>query len=150
MNTYWVLQNGSIECRVATESVKTSSVVMTNVEAAVTTELPLAANHHRGSRGRHNGLSGLRLTRRGRVWFAALSLALSVPLFGAGAVAAASSPPQPETHISYTVAAGESLWTIAERYKELGTDTRDAVYRIKRLNHMSTSDLYAGQVIYVG
>jgi len=137
METYWVLRNGSIECRVAPSTPKAA------VAAAAVAPVP---QPHRVGQVLPKAL---RLTRRGRALLAGLSLAITAPLLGAGAVAAASSPPVTSHYVSYTVAAGESLWTIAERFKVAGTDTRDEVYHIQRINHMATSTLYAGQVILV-
>ena len=147
MSTYWVLRNGSVECMVADDANPTQPPAATpgrkhRLPAAGQRAWAPAANFQ-------SGLSGLRLTRRGRLFAAWVSLALSIPLVGAGASAAASSPPSAPQLEQYTVSAGESLWTIAERCKAPGTDTRDEVYRIKRLNHLSTSDIFAGQVILV-
>lgn len=142
METYWVLRNGSIECRVAT-----------NVGASVAATAALAA--HPGQRGQHGATVPVaragkgRLTRRGRVVASAIALAFAAPLVSAGAVAAASSPPDPVQLVPYTVAAGESLWTIAENHKQPGTDTRDEVARIMRANHLGTSGIYAGEVLYL-
>jgi len=145
METYWVLRNDGIECRVAANQVSTSNArpVASGAEPRVK---PRAAHAITGRDA--NGLSGLKLTGRGKGLVAAVALAITLPFASASAVAAASAPP-PSNAQPYTVAAGESLWTIAERSKAPGADTRDQVARIKRLNHLHSSNIYAGQVILV-
>jgi len=143
METYWVLRDGTIECLVAAGSAGTV-VAGGRVDRA-----GLGANQKGAAPATSRGLRGLRLTRRGRTWLAGFALALAAPLVSASAVAAASSPPDVPQLTTYTVAAGESLWTIAERSKAAGTDTRDQVTHLKRLNHLSTANLFAGQVIMI-
>ncbi len=43
-------------------------------------------------------------------------------------------------YIKVTVGAGDSLWSIASKYGG-NTDIRKKVYLIKKINHMSSSDL---------
>jgi LysM repeat protein len=143
METYWVLRDGTIECLVAAGNPGTV------VAGGRVDRTGMGANQKGATPATSRGLRGLRLTRRGRTWLAGVSLALVAPLVSAGAVAAASSPLDAPQLTTYTVAAGESLWTIAERSKVAGTDTRDQVTHLKRLNHLSTSSLYAGQVIMI-
>jgi len=140
MSTYWVLRDGGVECVVTPGQGVQAVTARANV-----TESGALIREIVGS----SGLSGLRLTRRGRALLATISLSIALPFVGASSVAAASSPPDPVQMMSYTVAAGESLWTIAERFKTPGTDTRDEVFHLKRLNHLDNSIVYAGQVLYI-
>ena len=47
------------------------------------------------------------------------------------------------------VAAGDTLWDIANDYKSNDTDTRYAVYQICKANDISAEDLQAGMVITI-
>jgi uncharacterized protein YpuA (DUF1002 family) len=47
------------------------------------------------------------------------------------------------------VQSGDTLWSIAEQYVPDGIDIRDYMYEIRELNNMTTSDVYAGDVITV-
>ena len=44
-----------------------------------------------------------------------------------------------------TVRPYDTLWSIAER--RYGGDTRDAIWRIERANHLRSADVHAGQVL---
>ena len=136
-NTFWVLRNGSIECQV---SAVNQNVLSHGFAGANLNRAGLASA--RSETARRSGL-----TRRGRAVVALAALAFAGPIV-AGA-AGGQAPPEPQHVVTYQVTAGESLWTIAERYKEPGTDTRDMVRHIKRLNHLDSSDIFAGQVIVV-
>lgn len=47
--------------------------------------------------------------------------------------------------ISYTVCKGDSLWTIAKEYKVDNKDIRQYIYELKKLNNITTSNIYEGQ-----
>jgi LysM repeat protein len=51
-------------------------------------------------------------------------------------------------YISVTVNAGDSLWSIAEKYSG-DSDIRKFIYEIKKINHMKSGDLYADSTILV-
>jgi len=145
MNTYWVLRDGSIECQVIAGELQNAGL---HCGSSAPGAVPPA--NQPAPAGRHpSGSSRLTLTRRGRGVLIALALAVVWPIASAGAVAAADAPPDTSQLEYYSISAGESLWTIAERVKIPGTDTRVEVDRIKQLNHLTTSEIYAGQVILV-
>ena len=96
----------------------------------------------------------LRLTVRGRRVLAALAalpavLALSVAVLGGGAALASRDAGAPAgSFTTVTVAAGESLWTIAEEIAP-GHDPRDVVDQIVRLNALDSVVLQAGQSLSI-
>lgn len=53
------------------------------------------------------------------------------------------------TEVTYTVSKGETLWSIAERYKQDNQDPRDYIYKVKKLNNMTSATIYEGQVITI-
>ena len=50
--------------------------------------------------------------------------------------------------VEYTVASGDTLWSIAEKYSK-NTDIRQYIYDLKKLNDMEQSSLYVGQNIKI-
>ena len=54
----------------------------------------------------------------------------------------------PEIWETYTVSAGETLWSISKQYAPKGTDVRDYIYRLQKKNGIG-ADLQAGQTIEV-
>lgn len=54
---------------------------------------------------------------------------------------------EPKTS-TITVQSGDSLWSIALKYKEKG-DIRKYIYDIKKLNNLDNSNIYAGQEIII-
>ncbi len=95
------------------------------------------------------GLSGLRLTRRGRAVAVVLALAVSIPLMGLGGRAVANEPGRPTEVTVHTVAPGETLWGYASEIARPGEDVRDVVARLRELNELSSGALLAGQVLLV-
>lgn len=61
------------------------------------------------------------------------------------------SVPQPATIEEKVVLAdaGDSLWSIAERVKRDGLDTREAIYRIKERNGLASSSLRSGDKLII-
>lgn len=93
----------------------------------------------------------LKLTKRGRTVFttlAAIPVVIAAFLFainGGGAQASLESGVQPGVEYTYvTVAAGQSLWAIAEDVAP-GADPRDVVTDILEFNGMSSAELMPGQ-----
>ncbi|NYF10504.1 LysM repeat protein [Leifsonia sp. AK011] len=94
----------------------------------------------------------LRLTRRGRgvlLTLAATPLVVAALLFalnGGGAVASLESTPVSFDYV--TVASGQSLWDVAEAVAP-GTDPRDVIDSIVRLNQLESADVFAGQQLAI-
>ena len=93
----------------------------------------------------------LRLTKRGRAVFttlAAIPVVIAAFLFainGGAASASLDSSVQPGVEYTYvTIAAGESLWAIAEDVAPTA-DPRDVVNDILEFNGMSSAELMPGQ-----
>jgi LysM repeat protein len=91
----------------------------------------------------------VRLTRRGRLVLTLLLLAafLAGGLLMAGGLASAGTEPGAAASATrVTVQPGETLWSIAERAAP-GTDPRDTVEDILRLNHLDSVAVEAGAVL---
>ena len=87
-----------------------------------------------------------RLTRRGRVVLVLLSAllllaAVSVGRTGSQAATAVDNGPALQ---QTTVMPGESLWTVAQRIAPKN-DPREVVAQIRRINHLHSAALVAGQ-----
>ncbi|WP_426595333.1 LysM peptidoglycan-binding domain-containing protein [Cellulomonas sp. McL0617] len=95
------------------------------------------------------GLSGLRLTARGRValWFFAFVLVASAVLVTSRA--AADGPQAAQQVERHVVQPGETMWQIASSIAGPGQDVRDVVLDLVRLNELPSAGLMAGQVIVV-
>ena len=96
----------------------------------------------------------LRLTTRGRRIVATLAalpavIALSIALISGGSALASRDTGAPTgSFMTLTVAAGESLWSIAEQIAP-GADPRDVVDSIVRLNALDGVTVSAGQQISI-
>jgi len=51
--------------------------------------------------------------------------------------------------ITYTVAQGDTLWSIANEYNYLEKDIREVVFAIKKLNHKKNSMIIAGEQLVI-
>lgn len=51
--------------------------------------------------------------------------------------------------IDYTIAPGQTLWSIAKEYTPNTKDIRETIHEIKDLNNMQDSSIYAGQTIKI-
>ena len=58
------------------------------------------------------------------------------------------SSAQDQDYRVITVAAGDTLWTLADEYMSDYNDPREAVYEIKQLNNID-SQIYAGEEIRI-
>lgn len=54
-----------------------------------------------------------------------------------------------EIYTQVQVASGDTLWTIANTYKDENTDTREAIYEICQINDVDASDLYPGMTLSI-
>jgi len=90
----------------------------------------------------------IRLTVRGRRVLAILAL---IPIVFAlvvlGSHKASADSTTPATH-SVKVQSGQSLWDVAVAV-DPNTDPRATIWTIQQLNHMTTSDVVAGQGLIV-
>lgn len=88
-----------------------------------------------------------RRTRTGRVLAVALVLA-GVAIVAPQAIATEEAG-DPVAVNTYTVGAGETLWSIASTLTQAGEDVRDTIAHIQELNAMSGTALAAGAQIAV-
>lgn len=91
----------------------------------------------------------LRLTGRGRVVVAALSLLLVAGVGVLGSRAAADGPASAPVVERHVVTPGETLWGIAASVARPGQDVRDVVVELQKLNGMGDSGLVAGEELVV-
>lgn len=94
--------------------------------------------------------SQVRLTRRGRVVFTLLFLALvMLTVVGFAARSAATDEAgRPEQTRTVEVQRGDTLWEIASTVAGPG-DVREMVYRIEQLNALPDAAVYEGQELEV-
>ena len=88
----------------------------------------------------------VRLTRRGRLVLLVLSVLLllaGVSVGRTGSQAATATETGPSLQQT-TVQPGETLWSVAQRIAPRN-DPRDVVDQIRRINHLHSSSLRAGQ-----
>ncbi len=52
-------------------------------------------------------------------------------------------------YMDVQIVSGDTLWSIAENYMPQDMDTREAVYKLCKVNDISAADLYAGMTIQV-
>lgn len=97
---------------------------------------------------------GLHLTRRGRLVFIGLPIMLTaaaaltlIAFFTAPAMASSGAPEVTRT-IQVSVAAGESLWELAEEFAP-ERDPRDVVADIMELNNLSDASIPVGIQLYI-
>ncbi|WP_201774134.1 LysM peptidoglycan-binding domain-containing protein [Demequina globuliformis] len=86
--------------------------------------------------------------RRRRRTVVAVLLAIVAAIVGPQAFAD-SEGGTPTAFDTYTVAHGETLWSIASAYTPEGEDVRDAVSEISSLNALGGSSLQVGQQLRV-
>ena len=51
--------------------------------------------------------------------------------------------------VEYVVQAGDTLWSIAEKYAPKGTDSREYIYNLKKDNGLETSEIYTNMVLEI-
>lgn len=97
---------------------------------------------------------GLHLTRRGRLVFIGLPImltaaaALTLLAFFTAPAMASSGAPEVTRTIQVSVAAGESLWELAEEFAP-ERDPRDVVADIMELNNLSDASIPVGIQLYI-
>ncbi len=52
-------------------------------------------------------------------------------------------------YMDVQIVSGDTLWSIAENYMPQDMDTREAVYKLCKVNNISASELYAGMTIQI-
>jgi len=98
-----------------------------------------------GARRVAAGPGPLRLTSRGR-WVLTLLITAVLAAIGlVGTQATADGPARAVRVERYVVQPGDTLWRLAERVAEPGTDVRDVVLELQKLNGMPRAGLTAGQ-----
>ena len=83
------------------------------------------------------------------ITFVVIAACLSVGIFGFAAglnTSVAITVPQNQ---QVEVAAGDTLWDIANDYKSNKTDTRYAIYQICKANDITAGDLQPGMIITI-
>jgi hypothetical protein len=91
----------------------------------------------------------LRLTRRGRFAFLAIGAVLAGSVIVGGGWASADEPRDAIAVATHTVAAGETLWSIAAAIATPADDIRAIVDNLVQLNSLPNAGLRAGQQILV-
>ena len=96
--------------------------------------------------GQASPRGGTRLTPRGRFVLLAVAVLLLLAAFSLGRAAsqAATTVEHGPALTQTTVHQGDTLWSVAHRLAP-GNDPRDVIARIQQVNHLSGSDLVAGQ-----
>lgn len=96
-----------------------------------------------------SGLSGLRLTRRGRlVIFVLATLVAAAVVFGGARAFAGAEAVAPVTQV-HTVVTGDTLWAIAKELTAPGGDVRTTVREIAKLNSLGSEPLLPGDRLVV-
>lgn len=91
----------------------------------------------------------VRVTRRGRVLFVVLVVALLLGAFSIGRVSTrAAAPGAPAATTSVVVGSDDTLWSLAVRSRP-HADPRDTVRLIERLNGLSSASVRPGQRLTV-
>ena len=90
--------------------------------------------------------AGVHLTVRGRTVFLLGLVALLLAAFSLGRQqSSAATPPTVAPVLQQTtVTAGETLWSLAHRVAP-ENDPREVVEQLRELNHLRSSDVWAGQ-----
>ena len=90
----------------------------------------------------------IRLTGLGKVVFTLMGIALiTIAIAFIGFMDSKASLTKEYKEV--VVRQGQSLWMIADKYKNENSDTRSMIYEIKELNDLASSDVYDGQVLRI-
>ncbi len=107
------------------------------------------ARRPRSAAGVTSTAPAMRLTRRGRLVFLLLFVALAFAALSllSGHSAATDQPGAPVPTRTVQVHAGDTLWEIAGTMVEPSEDVRSVIGRIKDMNGLSSSSIQQGQVL---
>lgn len=122
--------------------------------SAITVDVALNRTLQVRSVGSFGGLpidtgGALRLTRRGRLAFLSIGAVLAGSVVVGGSWASADEPRAARPVATHTVAAGESLWSIAAGIATPADDIRSIVDELVQLNSLPTAGLHVGDQILV-
>ncbi len=94
-------------------------------------------------------MKGYRITSRARfIAFVTISIILFTLIFNLIFALSTAQSESVTEHIKVSVSSGDSLWSIAQEYMP-DTDTREAVYMIKKINGIESNVLTIGSVLEV-
>lgn len=85
---------------------------------------------------------------RERMLFAAISVLVSIVCMFLFALRPMSRETY-DNNIRYAVESGDTLWSIANEYKDENTSTGEFVYEIKKINGLSSSAINVGDLIII-
>ncbi|MBQ5441639.1 MAG: LysM peptidoglycan-binding domain-containing protein [Clostridiales bacterium] len=92
-------------------------------------------------------MKGYRITSRTRfIAFVAAVIILFTMMFNLIFALSTAHSESVEQFTTIGVSSGDSLWSIAETYMP-DTDTREAVYIIKKINDLDNDYIYAGMML---
>lgn len=74
-----------------------------------------------------------------------IAILLLIGLFN---ISIAKSNKEVET-IKYTIARGQTLWSIAREYTPDNKDIRETIHEIRELNNLTDATIYEGQTIKI-
>lgn len=74
-----------------------------------------------------------------------IAILLLIGLFN---ISIAKSNKEAET-IEYTIAKGQTLWSIASEYTPNNKDVRETIHEIRKLNNLQDATVYEGQTIKI-
>lgn len=77
-----------------------------------------------------------------------LIIALSA-VFGAISAQAADNPDDLTALKAVYVVEGDTLWSLVDQHYDTDDDIREAIYQVKKINNIESSDLMPGEVIYI-
>ena len=75
-------------------------------------------------------------------------IAILIVLFVINALMAFTRPHNEPGTLVYTVCKGDTLWSVASKYKPYESDIRKCVYSVEKINHIG-ADIQPGQTIIV-
>ncbi|WP_240680357.1 LysM peptidoglycan-binding domain-containing protein [Alloscardovia theropitheci] len=97
---------------------------------------------------RHNSQSRVKLNQRGKfvVWSLVVAVVATMAFIF---IPQATAQSEVVETVSYTVQPNDTLWDYASRITPAGADVYDTIAQIKRINHLDSDQLTAGQTLLV-